>query len=162
VELPDDPGGLQFACPHCGGVIGGAPPVPAQVPPPELPPLPPSLSNEMDRDARAAAAAESARTRTTYRPTTGRTDTGEALAMLGITLSVPAIFASPWLHPLALGAGGMVLCLIGLVTSRRKVVPIVGIVVGGLCAATGVVLHDHMVDLAVKLGMLTLPEPPPG
>ncbi|MHC5018860.1 MAG: hypothetical protein ACYTGX_01860 [Planctomycetota bacterium] len=145
VELPDGAAAQQFACPHCGAVLGP--------PPAELPPPPPSISNALDRDARAAAATESARTRGSYRPTTGRTDAGEAVALMGITLAVPAIFASPWLHPMALGFGGMGLCLLGLVASRQKLIPAIGILVGGLCTAAGVILQSPMLDLAIKLGL---------
>lgn len=147
VELPDEAAGTQFACPHCGQVMGAEPEVP-------LPPLPPSISNELDRDARSAAAAESARTRGGYRPTTGRTDAGEAVALMGITLAVPAIFASPWLHPMALGFGGMGLCFIGLIAARSKLIPAIGILVGGVCTALGVVLESPMIEMAIKLGLL--------
>ena len=155
VDLPDAPSELQFACPHCGGVIGGPPPVAAHAPAPELAPLPPSIANALDRDARTAAASENARSRGGYRPTTGRTDAGEAVALMGISLAVPAVFAGPWLHPMALGFGGMGLCLLGLITSRRKFIPAIGIILCGACTAGGVLLTPFAIEVAIKLGLLT-------
>ena len=63
----------------------------------------------------------------------------------------------------AMVSGGFfgILCLIGLVTSRDKLVGGLGILVCAACAAGGLVLTPVVTGVAERLGLVEPPPPPP-
>jgi len=161
VDVPDVRGGGRFACPHCGGVVLGAGSTPVSSVSAEME-TPPDGQRAIDPEkhmARIKVAMSLFRGRGRAGATTGRTDLGGAFALLGITIGVPALFVSPWLNPMVLGGGGMLLCLVGLMLSRDKLIPLLGIFIGFGAAAGGMLLQSHVFAMAEQLGLVEKLDP---
>ncbi|MCI0339755.1 MAG: hypothetical protein L0216_01170 [Planctomycetales bacterium] len=146
VEIPEAFSSGKVACPECGAIFVG----PAEAPASPAPPRPPV--DPAEHAARVAEVAEEIRASGRYR-LSHRVDTGGMLAMGGMMIAIPALFAGPFVSPLFLAGPGMALGVLGLFFSRDKFLGFLAILLSAAFGAGGIVFRARVAELLRDLGI---------
>ncbi len=132
VEVPEAFSSGKVACPECGEIFGGP-------------------ADPAEHVARVVEAAEEIRAAGRYR-LSHRVDTGGMLAMGGMMIAIPALFAGPFVSPLLLAGPGMALGVLGLVLSRDRFLGFLAILLSAAFGAGGIVFRARVAELLRDLG----------